>query len=104
MLQVFLHVAVFGREPQTAIEAPRFATSSYPGSCEPYVYQPDERRIERRLAAQVGDALADKGHKVVTWPDWTWKAGGVCTITSDRQSGVCAAGADPRRTSHAIGW
>ncbi len=76
MLQVFLNVAVFGMPPQAAIEAPRFSTYSYPGSFEPHAYQPDELRIERRLAEQVGATLADKGHKVVTWPDWTWKAGG----------------------------
>jgi len=104
MLQVFLNVAVFGMLPQAAIEAPRFSTYSYPGSFEPHAYQPDELRIERRLADEVGGALADKGHKVVTWPDWTWRAGGVCTITIDHESGVLAAGADPRRTSYAIGW
>jgi gamma-glutamyltranspeptidase/glutathione hydrolase len=104
MLQVFLNVAVFGMAPQAAIEAPRFATYSYPGSFEPHAYRPDELRIERGLAAEVGDALVDRGHRVVTWPDWTWKAGGVCTITIDHESGVRAAGADPRRTSYAIAW
>ena len=104
MLQVFLNVAVFGMAPQAAIEAPRFATYSYPGSFEPHEYHADELRIERGLAAEVGDAMAGKGHKVVTWPDWTWKAGGVCTITIDHASGVLAAGADPRRMGYAIGW
>ena len=69
--------------PQAAIEVPRFATYSYPGSFEPHAYQPDELRIERRLAEEVGDTLAGKGHKIVPWPDWTWKAGGVCAITID---------------------
>ena len=104
MLQVLLNVTVFGLLPQAAIEAPRFATYSYPGSFEPHAYQPDELRIERRLADLVGGTLADKGHKVVTWPDWTWKAGGVCAITIDRDRGVLSAGADPRRTCYAIGW
>ena len=104
MLQVFLNIAVFGMAPQAAIEAPRFATYSYPGSFEPHEYRPDELRIERGLAAEVGDAMAGKGHAVVTWPDWTWKAGGVCTITIDHTRGVLAAGADPRRMGYAIGW
>jgi gamma-glutamyltranspeptidase/glutathione hydrolase len=104
MLQVFLNVAIFGMSPQAAIEVPRFATYSFPGSFEPHDYLPDDLRLERRLATQVGDALAAKGHKVVTWPDWAWRAGGVCTITMDHQSGVLAAGADPRRMSYAIGW
>src|SRR5262245_16744394 len=75
MLQVFLNIAVFGMDAQAAIEAPRFATYSYPGSFEPHDYHPDELRIERRLAAHLGDALAGRGHRVVTWPDWTWRAG-----------------------------
>ena len=104
MLQVFLNVAVFGMAPQAAIEAPRFATYSYPGSFEPHDYHADELRIERGLAAEVGGAMADKGHRVVTWPDWTWKAGGVCAIAIDHASGVLAGGADPRRMGYAIGW
>jgi gamma-glutamyltranspeptidase/glutathione hydrolase len=104
MLQVFLNIAVFGMTPQAAIEAPRFATYSYPGTFEPHDYLPNELRIEERLAAQIGATLTNKGHKVVAWPDWTWKAGGVCTITIDPYSGVLAAGADPRRMSYAIGW
>src|SRR5262249_2198689 len=104
MLEVFLNIAVFGMEPQAAIEAPRFATYSYPGSFEPHEYRPDELRIERRLADQIGDELAVRGHRVVTWPDWTWKAGGICTITIDRARGLLAGGADPRRMGYAIGW
>lgn len=104
MLQVFLNIAVFGMEPQAAIEAPRFSTYSYPGSFEPHDYLPDELRMEERLATQVGGSLKTLGHKVALWPDWSWKAGGVCTITINHDTGVLAAGADPRRMSYAIGW
>lgn len=104
MLQVFLNIAVFGMAPQAAIEEPRFSTYSYPGSFEPHAYHADELRMERRLAAEAGDALAAKGHTVVPWPDWTWKAGGICTITIDHRTGLLSAGADPRRMGYAIGW
>jgi len=41
---------------------------------------------------------------VTRWPDWTWRADGVCAITIDHASGILAAGADPPRMGHAIGW
>ena len=36
MTQVFLNIVVFGMEPQAAVEAPRFATYSYPSSSAPH--------------------------------------------------------------------
>ena len=104
MLQVFLNVAVFGMSPQAAIEAPRFATYSFPGSFEPHDYLPGELRVEGRLNSEIGEGLAEKGHHVIDWPDWTWMAGGVCAITIDHDRGLLAAGADPRRMGYAIGW
>ena len=35
-----------------------------------------------------GQGLSDRGHRVELWPDWAWKAGGVCLITIDREQGV----------------
>ena len=40
MLQVFLNINVFGMAPQAAVEAPRFAGYSFPGSFEPHPYYP----------------------------------------------------------------
>src|SRR3546814_10479526 len=40
MLQVFLNVSVFGMDVQAAIEAPRFATYSFPASFAPHDYFP----------------------------------------------------------------
>ncbi|RPI41692.1 MAG: gamma-glutamyltransferase family protein, partial [Betaproteobacteria bacterium] len=40
MTQVFLNIVVFGMEPQAAVEAPRFATYSYPSSSAPHAYHP----------------------------------------------------------------
>lgn len=45
-------------------------------------------RMEKRIPDAVVKGLTDKGHRVELWPDWAWKAGGVCLITIDREQGV----------------
>jgi gamma-glutamyltranspeptidase / glutathione hydrolase len=102
MLQVFLNIVLFGMDPQRAVEAPRFATFSFPDSFEPHAYYPGQLNIEARLAGAVGATLASRGHKVEQWPDQIWRAGAVCTIVSDGK--LMAGGADPRRQSYAAGW
>ena len=104
MLQVFLNIHQFGMDPQEAIEAPRFATYSHPSSFEPHEAEPGVLRMEDRIGKQTGEALAGKGHKVEWWPEITRKAGAVCTILRDNESGHLSGGADPRRQSRAMGW
>jgi gamma-glutamyltranspeptidase/glutathione hydrolase len=104
MLQVFLNVNVFGMAPQDAIEAPRFATYSYPGSFEPHPYFPGRLYLESRIDRSAGDELANRGHKVYWWDDYTWLAGAVCTIVNDHKNGVLHGGADPRRPAYVLGW
>jgi gamma-glutamyltranspeptidase/glutathione hydrolase len=103
MLQVFLNVHLFGMEAQEAVEAPRAASYSFPSSFEPHAYYPGRLNLESRIAGTTGDALAHLGHKVEWWPDWTWRAGAVCTIVADKETGVLKGGADPRRPSYALG-
>ena len=104
MLQVFLNMEVWGMAPQDAVEAPRFSTFSFPNSFEPHAVETNLVRIEGRIGGEVRDALVAKGHEVEQWPDATWKAGAVCTIESDRESGVMTGGADFRRPCRAMGW
>ena len=104
MLQVFLNLNVFGMAPQDAIEAPRFATYSYPGSFEPHPYFPGRLYLESRIDKTAGSELASRGHKVYWWDDMTWLAGAVCTILNDHKNGVLHGGADPRRPAYVLGW
>lgn len=104
MLQVFLNIHQFGMDPQTAIEAPRFATYSHPSSFAPHEADPGVLKIENRIDKSAGDALARKGHKVEWWPEITRAAGAVCTIVHDREAKKLTGGADPRRMSRAMGW
>ena len=104
MLQVLLNSQVFGMTPQQAVEAPRFATHSFPNSFEPHAYRPGLLTIEQRLAARVSDQLSQRGHRVEPWPDWAPEAASVCLIEHDLEFGMMGGGADPRRLSYALGW
>jgi len=53
MLQVFLNMAVFEMTPQAAIEQPRFASSSFPGSSDPHTYSPRRMSMERRFTDEI---------------------------------------------------
>jgi gamma-glutamyltranspeptidase/glutathione hydrolase len=104
MLQVFLNIVLFGMDPQQAVEAPRFATFSFPDSFEPHAYFPGRLNIEAQIGEALGPSLAALGHKVELWPDRIWRAGAVCTIVADQGRKLLAGGADPRRQSYAAGW
>lgn len=104
MLQMFLNMVEFGMNAQQAVEAPRFATYSFPDSFEPHAYRPNLLTLESRLPKSVGDQLAARGHVVQWWPQFTWRAGAMCTIHKTPDDGLMFAGADPRRPAYALGW
>jgi len=104
MLQVFLNMTLFDMNPQQAVEAPRFASYSFPDSFEPHSYSPGVLHVESRVPKSVRDGLAARGHKIMDWPEFVWRAGAVCVLRSDRSQGVISAGADPRRPCYAVGW
>ncbi|HTZ34617.1 MAG TPA: gamma-glutamyltransferase family protein [Stellaceae bacterium] len=104
MLQVLLNIFAHGMDVQGAIEAPRFASYSYPSSFAPFDYYPGRLNLEGRFAEEVFGELARRGHKVERWPDWVWTAGAVCAILVDKGRGTLEAGADPRRAAYALGW
>ena len=104
MTQVFLNIVEFGMTPQQAVEAPRLATYSAPNSFWPHTAQPGVVRAESRLDPATLAHLATLGHQMEAWPAWTWQAGAVCAMPTDRASGLKTAAADPRRESYAVGW
>ncbi len=104
MLQTLVNLTQFGMNPQAAVEAPRFASFSFPGSFIPHAYLPGRLMLEGRLAAGgLDDALRALGHDVESWQSWDWKAGAICLIRRDLASGTLEAAADPRRACYAIG-
>ena len=104
MLQVFLNIHVFGMSPQDAIDAPRFATFSYPRSSWPHPFDPAMMRVEGRIPVETRDALKARGHDVRDWPDWEFAAGGVCTIIKNEKTGIMEGASDPRRPTAVAGW
>jgi gamma-glutamyltranspeptidase / glutathione hydrolase len=105
ILQVLLNIAVFGMDPQTAIEEPRFITYSHPDSFSPHPSYPGLLCLEGRFAPSVAASLSGLGHRVNMWPHRLWRAGGVCLVRHNRETGIVDAGADPRRAAaYAMGW
>ena len=103
MAQVAINVLRFGMDIQSAIDAPRFATYSFPSSFAPNDYFPGLLMLEKRIGEETGAELAARGHRIEWWVDGTWKAGGVCAIKVDSGSGTLHAGADTRRAALALG-
>jgi gamma-glutamyltranspeptidase/glutathione hydrolase len=104
MLQVFLNMAVFDMTPQQAIEQPRFASSSFPSSSDPHSYTPGRMSMERRFTDETAASLDAMGHSVNWWREWEWKAGCVCAIRKDQETGMMEGGADVRRPGGVRGW
>jgi len=107
MLQVFLNAFAFDMAPQDAVEAPRFATHSFPGTFHPHAYAPGSLYLERRIPEQTGAALAAMGHVVEWWGAWGPPANHsdvatVCCIHADLTRGILTGGADPRRPAAAV--
>ncbi len=104
MLQAFLNLHVFGMDVQAAVEAPRFATYSFPSSSEPHTYLPARLTLESHVPRATGEALTAMGHDVTWWPKLAEAAGAVCAVRVNPETGILEGGADPRRLSYALGW
>ena len=101
-LQVFLNLRV--RSRSAGSRKPRFYSYSFPNSGFPSAYNPGLMRAEGRIAADVLEALRQRGHKVEAYPDW-WE--GSClygVITRHPHTGVLQGGADPRGEAYAVGY
>ena len=104
MTQVFLNLVAFGMDPQEAVEAPRFATYSFPGSFAPHAYHPGLLRVEARVGDEVLQQLHRLGNRVEAWVDFPWRGGSVCAVVYDEGRGILQGAADPRRECYAFGW
>ncbi len=104
MVQTLLNIETFDMPPQAAVEAPRFATASFPNSFIPHNHYPGRLMLEGSIEEETGDALAALGHDVQWWPAGDYKAGAMCLVKSDEETGIRYGAADFRRACYALGW
>ncbi|ADX72277.1 gamma-glutamyltransferase 2 [Pseudarthrobacter phenanthrenivorans Sphe3] len=93
-LLYLLRTIVGGYEPQQAIDAPAFHTTSIPGSFWPRTWTPGGAVVEDRLGADVIGELEERGHVVSRAGDWT--LGRLSAVVRDPATGVLGAAANPR--------
>jgi gamma-glutamyltranspeptidase/glutathione hydrolase len=89
--QMLLNALEFGMNVQEAIEAPRVR-----------VYRDRLVDAEARIAPEVREGLAARGHQMNEIADWSWIVGGGQGLMRDAASGALMAGADPRRDGYAL--
>ncbi len=95
MFQLVVNVLDFDMDVQTAIEAPRYRTFNFGGN---------DLRLESRVSEDILSALAERGHNIRMFPDWTMSVGGAQGVVIDFDKGVLMGGADPRRDGYVVGW
>ncbi len=100
--QVLVSCAVFGFDPQQALEAPRW-TSSQPGQESNFPHGgEDVLTVERGFGEAAIAGLRDRGHQVKVVGDLE----GACSVAAIRmlENGVRMAASDPRRDGWAGAW
>lgn len=93
LLQIMNNLILFGMTPQAAIEAPRFR--SYPGLAVD---------VEDRMAEEVRQDLASRGHEVRVVHGWTAVFGGAQMILVDHSMGTLTVASDPRREAYGLAY
>lgn len=85
---------VGGYDPQAAIDAPTFHTTSHVSSFEPRIFEPAGLVVEDRLGEGVIRGLEARGHVVTRAGDWT--LGRLSAVGVDAERGILYAAANPR--------
>lgn len=102
MVQVICNLVDFQLDIQSAIEAPRVASHSFPWSYHPHVYRPGVLLMEEGANKEVESTLSKQGHKVKMTSRFSYGMGAVCAAGVDGDGLI--AGCDPRRDGVALAW
>jgi gamma-glutamyltranspeptidase/glutathione hydrolase len=95
---MFTRIVDFGYTIQQAIEAPRWLYGRTWGE------ESRTLKLEGRIPDGVATELKRRGHEVEMMEDWSQKMGHAQGIVIDQETGVLAAGADPRGDGVALCW
>ena len=101
-MQTLINMVDFGMNIQQAIESPRWSSRAFPASPFPHTMYPGDMAVESRIPDSTRQALIAKGHKLRVDPPWS--LGSNAGIVLDVNTGVLAAGADPRVDAYAWAW
>jgi len=101
-IQTLLNVVDFGMNLQQAIEAPRWATRSFPASPFPHTMYPGDLSLESRIPEEVRKELERRGHTVAMRAPWSMNSSAGLMVDTER--GTVSAAADPRTTALALAW
>ncbi|KAA9150641.1 gamma-glutamyltransferase family protein [Amycolatopsis acidicola] len=98
-LHFLLAVALRGKvrgslDLQGAIDAPNWHSDGFPGSFYPRSMTPGGITMESRIGDSVITALESRGHVVTVGGPWS--EGRLCAVARDPETGVLAAGSNPR--------
>jgi gamma-glutamyltranspeptidase/glutathione hydrolase len=99
-MQTFLNMVEFGMNLQQAIEAPRWATRSFPASPFPHTMYPGDLSLEGRIPDDVRAELTRRGHKVTMRGPWSMNDSAGIVVEAETLS----AAADPRTAAMALAW
>jgi gamma-glutamyltranspeptidase/glutathione hydrolase len=101
-IQTLINIVDFGMDMQRAIEAPRWATRSFPASPFPHTMYPNDLSLENRISEEVRAELQKRGHKVAMHGAWSMNDS--AGILIDWATNTVTAGADPRTSAVALAW
>ena len=104
ILQVLLNIVVWNMSPEQALDQPRFGSYNFPITGHEVNENPGRMCLEERIPETTFEALRKKGHDVVSWGLWNWRACALTVTYRDPESGVLIAAGDVRRETHALGY
>ncbi len=93
LIQVLFDALLFRMNAEQAIEAPRFQTRHLVSSFDNHAMNPGDLLLDERIAPNVSDELASRGHKVESRS--RWNSGAAPVLIKVTPAGVMEAGADP---------